>query len=86
MRIKITKTKNAENFYVIESTYINKKHSSKIVERLGNLEEVKRKAGKMDPYLWAKQYASKLTQEDKENKRTIIKSYSQSKLIPKEDF
>ena len=82
MRIKITKTKNAENFYVIESTYINKKHSSKIVERLGNLEEVKRKAGKMDPYLWAKQYASKLTQEDKENKRTIIKSYSQSKLIP----
>ena len=84
MRIKITKTKNAENFYVIESTYINKKHSSKIVERLGNLEEVKRKAGKMDPYLWAKQYASKLTQEDKENKRTIIKSYSQSKLIPKD--
>lgn len=84
MRIKITKTKNAENFYVIESTYINKKHSSKIVERLGNLEEIKRKAGKMDPYLWAKQYASKLTQEDKENKRTIIKSYSQSKLIPKD--
>ena len=49
MRIKITKTKNAENFYVIESTYFNKKHSSKIVERLGNLEDVKRKAGKMDP-------------------------------------
>ena len=84
MRIKITKTKNAENFYVIESTYINKKHSSKIIEKLGNLEEVKRKAGNMDPYLWAKQYASKLTQEDKENKRTIIKSYSQSKLIPKD--
>lgn len=84
MRIKITKTKNAENFYVIESTYINKKHSSKIVERLGNLEDVKRKAGNMDPYLWAKQYASKLTLEDKENKRTIIKSYSQSKLIPKD--
>ena len=83
MRIKITKTKNAENFYVIESTYIDKKHSSRIVEKLGDLEEVKRKAGTMDPYLWAKQYATKLTQEDKENKRTIIKSYSQSKLIPK---
>ena len=84
MRIKITKTKNAENFYVIESTYINKKHSSKIIEKLGNLEDVKRKSGNMDPYLWAKQYAAKLTQEDKENKRTIIKSYSQSKLIPKD--
>ena len=84
MRIKITKTKNSENFYVIESTYINKKHSSKIIEKLGNLEDVKRKSGNMDPYLWAKQYAAKLTQEDKENKRTIIKSYSQSKLIPKD--
>ena len=49
MRIKITKTKNAENFYVSGSTYINKKHSSKIIEKLGNLEDVKRKSGNMDP-------------------------------------
>jgi len=49
MRIKITKTKNAENFYVIKSTYINKKHSTKIVEKLGNLNEVKRKAGNKNP-------------------------------------
>ena len=39
MRIKITKTKNAENFYVIESTYINKKHSSKIIEKLVKVEK-----------------------------------------------
>ena len=36
MRIKITKSKNSENFYIIKSTYINKKHSTKIVEKLGN--------------------------------------------------
>jgi len=70
-------------FYIIKSTYINKKHSTKIVEKLGNLEEVKAKAGKQDPYLWAKEYAKKLTIEEKENTRTIMKSYSQNKLIPK---
>ena len=60
MRIKITKTKNAENFYVIESTYINKKHSSKIVERLGNLEEVKRKAGQKKSGKWTLIFLNKM--------------------------
>lgn len=84
VRLKITKTKNAENFYIIKSTYINKKHSTKIVEKLGNLEMVKVKAGNKDPYIWAKDYAKELTIKEKEGTRTIIKSYSQNKLIPKE--
>ena len=83
MRIKITKTKNAENFYVIKSTYFNKKHSSKIVEKLGNLNDVILKAGGMDPYAWANEYAKNLTLQEKEGNRKIIKSYSQNKLIPK---
>ena len=83
MRIKITKSKNSENFYLIKSTYINKKHSTKIVEKLGNLEEVKIKAGNQDPYLWAKEYAKKLSIQEKEGTRTIMKAYSQNKLIPK---
>lgn len=83
MRIKITKTKNAENFYVIKSTYFNKKHSSKIVEKLGNLNDVILKAGGMDPYVWANEYAKNLTLQEKEGNRKIIKSYSQNKLIPK---
>lgn len=83
MRIKITKTKNAENFYVIKSTYVNKKHSTKIVEKLGNLENVKAKAGNVDPYVWANDYARKLTIQEKEETRTIMKAYSQNKLIDK---
>ncbi len=85
MRIKITKTKNSENFYVIKSTYIDKKHSTKIVEKLGTLEEVKTKAGNKDPYLWAKEYAEKLTQEEKQGTRTIMKAYSQNKLLNKNE-
>ena len=86
MRVKISKTKNAENFYIIKSTYVNKKHSTKIVEKLGNLEEVKLKAGAKDPYLWAKEYAKELTLKEKEGTRTIIKKYSQKVGLDKAEF
>lgn len=86
MRLSISKSKNATLFYIIESTYINKKHSTRIVEKLGTLDDVKNKAGNMDPYNWAKEYAKKLTIQDKENKRSIIKYYSQSKIIPKKQI
>ena len=84
MRLTITRTKNTECFYIIESTYIDKKHSTRIVEKLGTLEEVKIKAKGEDPYIWAKKYAEELTKQDKENKREIIKYFSQSKLIDKD--
>lgn len=85
MRLSISKSKNSTLFYVIESTYINKKHSTRIVEKLGTLEEVKAKAGNEDPITWAKNYAIELTNKEKENKRCIIKYYSQSKLLNKNE-
>lgn len=84
LRVKITKTKNAENFYIIKSTYYDKKHSTKIVEKLGNLMEVKEKAGEMDPYVWANEYAKKITLQEKEGTRKIMKSYSQNQLLEKD--
>lgn len=84
MRLSISKSKNATLFYIIKSTYIDKKHSTKIVEKLGTFEEVKAKAGNKDPYLWAKDYALKLTIKEKEGTRKIIKSYNQNQLIPKD--
>ena len=84
MRLSISKSKNSTLFYIIESTYINKKHSTRIVEKLGTLDEVKVKAGDQDPIVWAKNYACELTEQEKENKRKIIKYYSQSKLIDKD--
>ncbi len=85
MRVKITKSKSSESFYIIKSTYIDKKHSTKIVEKLGTLDEVKIKAGGKDPYLWAKEYAEKLTFQEKEGTRTIMKAYSQNKLLNKNE-
>ena len=84
MRLKVTNSKSSTLFYIIESTYIDKKHSTRTVEKLGTLEEVKIKAKGVDPYVWAKKYAEELTKQDKENKREIIKYFSQSKLIDKD--
>ena len=84
MRVKIHKSKSSTIFYIIESTYINKKHSSRTIEKLGTLDEVIKKANGMDPFVWAKEYALKLTNEEKENKRNIVKYFSQSKLINKD--
>ena len=84
MRVSVSKSKNAILFYIIESTYINKKHSTKIVEKLGTLDEVIKKANGEDPYEWAKKYAYELTKQEKENKREIIKYFSQCKLIDKD--
>lgn len=81
MRIKITESKNAKSFYVIKSIYENGSHTSKIVEKLGTLEEVKAKAGDQDPYEWAKEYAKKLTEEYKQEKQDIILRFKpQSRL------
>ena len=85
MRLSISKSKNSTLFYIIESTYINKKHSTRIIEKLGTLEDVKIKAGDEDPISWAKNYALELTKQDKDNKRKIIKYYSQSKLLNKNE-
>ncbi len=81
MRVKSTKSKNAESLYVIKSIRINGKSTSVIVEKLGTLEEVREKAGGMDPYQWAKQRAAFLTEEENKEKRDIQISLSNHKLI-----
>ena len=83
MRLKITKNKNSESWYIIQSTYIDKKHSSKVVEKLGTFENVKQRANGEDPYIWVKKYIDNLNKQEKEGTRKIIKSYSPNKLISK---
>ena len=85
MRLLITKSANAECFYVIESVRINGKNTSRTVETLGNLQQVKLRAGDRDPYEWAKEYAEKLTREKEEATRTILIPLNQAVQIPKNE-
>ena len=83
MRLKVSQSKNAASLYVIESTYINGIHSSRIVEKLGTEQELREKLNGRDPYEWAEKYIADLNQQDKEKKRKIMVPYSPNKLIPK---
>jgi transposase len=75
MRLNVVHSKNAASLYVIESTYVGKKHSSRVVEKLGTEIELRKKLDGADPYEWARAYVAKLNKEDKEGKRVVKVSF-----------
>lgn len=87
MRLKVTTSKNAASLYVIQSVYNSKtqSNSSKIVEKLGTEAELREKLNGADPYEWAKDYIKKLNEKEKEQTRTILVPYEQSKIISKNE-
>ena len=85
MRLSLVKSKNATQFYVIKSFRdSNGKNTSKIIEKLGNLEEVTKKANGQDPIQWAKEYIDILNEKEKNESLDIIAKFSPSTQIPKE--
>lgn len=86
-RIKITKSKNSESFYIIDdfTDPKTKKRSTFIVERLGSLSTLKSKyhTDSRDQIMdHLKTYLAKLKAQDASEKATIPISLSPSKLIP----
>ena len=83
MRLRITKCKNTDIFYVIKTVYVNGKQKTKTVERIGNTDEVKQKSKGEDPYIWAKNYVNELNKKEQEGTREILIKKSQTQLIDK---
>jgi transposase len=83
MRLQISKTKNAESFYIVKSTYIDGKRSSKVVEKLGTRAALEKKLKGRDPEEWAQEYADELTRKENEQKREVLVKYSPAKPIVK---
>ena len=73
MRLKISKSKNTILFYIIKDYTRNGKRSTKIVKRIGNLEEVKNMAGKMDYKEWLKNYVKDFNEKNGLNEVVLIK-------------
>lgn len=84
MRLRITKCKNTDIFYVIKTVYVNGKQKTKTVERIGNTNEVKQKSNGEDPYVWAKKYVNELNKKEQEGTREILIKKSQIQLIDKD--
>ena len=71
MKLTCAGTKNSPTYYVQKSIRIGKKTTTKTVERLGSIEEIKARCGEQDPVEWAKEYVKKLTLAEREAKQGI---------------
>lgn len=88
MRLGVSKSKNTINYYIIKDYTKNGKRSTKHVERIGNLEEVKKMAGDIDYKVWLKEYVSNYNEEHckkeiitiKKNNKKIIDSNINNKF------
>ena len=80
MRLGISKSKNTINYYIIKDYTKNGKRSTKQVERIGNIEEVKAKAGNQDYKEWLKEYVKEYNEEHC-NKEIITIKKNNKKII-----
>lgn len=85
MRLSFSKSKNALSLYVIKDFTENSKRTTKIVEKLGTLKELKEKLVGQDPIEWAKEYIEDLNKREKEEKRDVLVRYSPYKIITKDE-
>ncbi len=86
MKLTVSKSKNSASFYVQKS--IRKPNGSVTtvtIEKLGNLDQVRAKAGGMDPYVWAQEYVDELNRREYEEQKEIIVSCSPSRLLKKDE-
>ena len=83
MRLKVSKSKNVNLYYVIKTVYINGKEKTKTVEKLGNEQEVLKKSNGKDPVEWAKKYVENLNKQEKEKTLKVLIPKSQNQLIEK---
>lgn len=83
MRLNISKSKNSTSLYVIKDIKIRGKRTTKVVEKLGTIRDLKEKLNGEDPIEWAKDYIAELNEKEKEKKKKIIVKYSPTKKIKK---
>ena len=86
MRLNLVKSKNATQFYVIKSYRENGINHTKIVEKLGNQDAVRKKANGKDPVEWAKSYVAELNHLEKEGKEPrVISEYDPQRIVRLKD-
>ena len=86
MKLTISKSKNATLYYVQKSYRTDSgKSSTRTVERLGTIEEVKSRFGEENTLEAVKKYIKELTAADKELRRDVTIKLSQDKIISKNE-
>jgi len=84
MRLQASKSKNAVSYYVVKSIRVHGKRTTKVVEKLGTLESLKKRAGNQDPLTWASNYVAELNKAEKHKRKEIIVKYSNDRIVSKD--
>ena len=84
MRLQASKSKNAVSYYVVKSIRDQGKRTTKVVEKLGTLESLKKRAGSQDPLTWANNYVAELNKAEKHKRQEIIVKYSNDRIVSKD--
>ena len=82
MRLKISPSKNAKSYYVIQSVRRNGKNSSEIVEKLGTEKYIKETYGVDDAEAWARAYIDKLNKEEANKNHKVLIPFDTATRIP----
>ena len=83
MNLIISKSKNSKSLYIQKSFRKNGKSTSKVVKKLGTMEELlpKHNNSEDEVIAWGKKIAKKMTEEEKRDTDLVLISLSQSKLL-----
>lgn len=74
MYISTSKSKNVTIYYVCKSFRKDGATTSKRIETLGTIDDIRRRCGEADPIEWARDYAKELTAKDKAEQRAVTVS------------
>ena len=84
MKLTVSRSQNSETYYIQKSYRTDSgKSSTKTVERLGSIEELKARFGEEDPIGAARAYMKELSLADKKSREDIVVKFKPSVLIPK---
>ena len=85
MNLAISKSKNAKSLYIQKSFRKNGKSTSKIIKKLGTMEELLplHNNSEDEVIAWGRMIAKKMTEDEKRDTDMVLISLSQSKLLEK---
>lgn len=85
MNLAISKSKNAKSLYIQKSFRKNGKSTSKIIKKLGTMDELLpfHNNSEEEVIAWGRMIAKKMTEDEKRDTDMVLISLSQSKLLEK---
>ena len=84
MKLTVSRSQNSETYYIQKSYRTDSgKSSTKTVERLGSIEELKARFGEEDPIGAARAYMKELSLAEKKSREEVVVKFKPSSLIPK---